>query len=305
MSTPRLATAALFALLPLSALAQQAVDETRPLAADARVEISNMRGEIRVRGSDRSDIGIRGSIGEGAKGLIVEGDAKRLKVRVDYPESRGGWGGWLGGTSVGDSRLEIELPRGVSLEVSSVSATIDVRDVAGERLKVETVSGRIEVEAVPVELEVDAVSGDVTLRLDGSKRVDIETVSGDVELDGRLDGRLKAQAVSGDLVFRLGDSPLADGNLSTVSGDLRLDTALARDGRLQANSLSGDVEISMPSATSASLRIETFSGRIRSDHGKVEKEQYGPGARLSTTLGDGDGQIRVESFSGSVEFRTR
>jgi DUF4097 and DUF4098 domain-containing protein YvlB len=289
MNATRLATAILVALLPLAAVAETPIREDRPLAADARVEVNNMAGEIRIVGSDREGIEIRGSIGEGAKGLIVEGDEKRLRIRVDYPESRGGWGGWFGGGSVGDSRLEISLPRGVSLELGSVSANIDVRSVGGQRLKV----------------EIDAVSGDVTLRLEGSKLVDIETVSGDAEVQGSLSGRLKAQAVSGDLVFRLADNALADTSISAVSGDVRLQAALAKDGRLSVNSLSGDVEIDLPASTSASLRIETFSGSIRSDQGKVEKEQYGPGARLSTTLGGGEGQIRLESFSGNVELRTR
>lgn len=305
MNATRLATAVLIALLPLAAAAETPISEDRPLAADARVEVNNMAGEIRIVGSDREGIEIRGSIGEGAKGLIVEGDEKRLRIRVDYPESRGGWGGWFGGGSVGDSRLEISLPRGVSLELGSVSANIDVRSVGGQRLKVETVSGNVDVDAAPGEVEIDAVSGDVTLRLEGSKLVDIETVSGDAEVQGSLSGRLKAQAVSGDLVFRLAKNALADTSISAVSGDVRLEAALAKDGRLSVNSLSGDVEIDLPASTSASLRIETFSGSIRSDQGKVEKEEYGPGARLSTTLGGGEGQIRLESFSGNVELRTR
>jgi len=71
------------------------------------------------------------------------------------------------------------------------------------------------------------------------------------------------------------------------------------------NSMSGSIDLRVPASTSSSLRIETFSGRIRSDVGTVEKEKYGPGARLASQLGQGDGSIRIESFSGNVDFRSK
>ena len=52
MNATRLATAVLIALLPLAAAAETPISEDRPLAADARVEVNNMAGEIRIVGSD-------------------------------------------------------------------------------------------------------------------------------------------------------------------------------------------------------------------------------------------------------------
>lgn len=298
-----LAIAAALLLCP-PVQAATSIDETRPLDARAEVEISNVRGSIKVTGSDRSDIRITGSIGEDAKGLIIEGDDKRLQVRVDYPESNG-WGGWWGSGDVDDSHLVIELPTGVELAVESVSATVRVDNLRGERLKVESVSGDIEVKAAAVEVELSAVSSDIELELDGSQSVDLESVSGDLILSGRVTESIEAETVSGNVDVDLADSALAKFSGNTVSGDLKLRIGLADGGRLGIEALSGDVELSLPAATSATLRVESFSGDIRSAFGEVKSEDAGPGSSLRATLGEGSGQIRVESFSGDVRIESR
>ncbi|MCK7592135.1 DUF4097 family beta strand repeat-containing protein [Pseudomarimonas salicorniae] len=299
--------AACFALLALNAplaLAQEDIDERRSLDADASVEIQNMQGSITVTGSDIDGIVIRGRLGEGARKLEVEGDERRLKIKVDYPESGGGWRSWWGGGAVGDSDLRIELPRGVSLSVSTVSASIEVDNVDGPRLSLETVSGRVRATSASPEVEADSVSGDITLDLGAATELDLESVSGDIELRGIVNGRLKAESVSGDLDLQP-QGRLKDARVSVVSGDVLLDAALDGAARAVINSLSGDVVVSLPSDASAALRIETFSGRIDSAVGKVEKEEYGPGARLNHRLGAGEADLRLESFSGNVRFRLK
>lgn len=304
-AVPRLAIACLVAA---GCAAQGAdareINETRPLAGNAQVEVSNLRGSIVISGGEREDIVIRGTLGEGARELQIEGDAQRLRIKVDYPQSGGGWGRWWGGGDLGDSDLRIELPRGASVTAKSVSATIEVKGVDGPRLALETVSGDVTARSGSAEVEADTVSGDLVLELAAATDVDIESVSGDVELRGRVGERLKAEAVSGDLDIRL-DAALKDLRLSVVSGDITLEAPLDPAARASLNSLSGDVSVLLPEATSAELRIETFSGRIDSPVGTVEKEQYGPGARLAHRLGAGEAELRLETFSGNVRLRLR
>ena len=62
----------------------------------------------------------------------------------------------------------------------------------------------------------------------------------------------------------------------------------------------GDVRLRVPADTSARLRVESFSGTIKSDFGTVKREEFGPGSSLEERLGDGDGELSLESFSGDV-----
>ncbi|MBD8524976.1 DUF4097 family beta strand repeat-containing protein [Pseudomarimonas arenosa] len=290
-------------LLASSVQAEQKVDETRQIAPDARVEIHNMRGDIRVRGGS-NELRIVGTIGEGAKGLIVEGDPQRWSVRVDYPE-QSGWGGWWGRSEVRDSSLQVDLPTGVTLVVESVSADIDVAGVGGARVEIESVSGDIELDSTASEVEVTAVSGDLILKTAGARKVELETVSGDIDLSGQGEGSLRVETVSGRAKINANAAGMEKIVGSTVSGDLLVDAKMVSGGRIQLEAMSGDIELTLPPGASGDLRIETFSGDISSPVGKVEREEYGPGAKLRHALGDGRGEIRLESFSGDVRLRTQ
>src|SRR6188768_2043415 len=95
------------ALLTFSASAGAAtpIDETRALDARGRIDIENIKGRIQVRGWDRPEVKISGSLGEGVEKLVVEGDAQHLVVKVQYPK-RGGWGDG----KAGSSDLQLTVP---------------------------------------------------------------------------------------------------------------------------------------------------------------------------------------------------
>lgn len=289
------------ALASIAAPTQAATpfDETRPLNADAEVALDNLKGRIEVTTWDRNEIRIAGERGDGTKALLIEGDAAKLRVKIEYPESKGWFGTW---NSEGDaSQLRVTLPVGASLSVDSVSAEVDVRGVAGRRLSIENVSGDVLVLSAAREVEIETVSGEVSAELGGDE-VEVESVSGDVEVRGDLRGKVSLEAVSGGVQL---DSGGAARQISAgvVSGDVRLRTALQADGRLSAESLSGDLEVILPKSTSAVVRASSFSGDIRSDQGTVDKEEYGPGSSLSVTLASGAGRIDLETFSGDLRLR--
>lgn len=292
-------TAIAFCLLfALPAFAVERFDETRAVDADARIEIENRQGLIRVDTWERDEVVIEASLGKGARGVQVEGDRRRLSIRIDYPE-RGG--GWFGGGAAGDSELRVKLPAGATLKVSSVSAKVEVAGPAGQRVEIGTVSGDVRYRGTAAVLELATVSGDARIE-GGAREVSLQSVSGDVALRADVSDRLRAESVSGDLDLRSATA-LKQVQANVVSGDVELALSLAPGGRLTAQSLSGDVEAVLPKSTSADISASSFSGRIRSAVGTVQKERYGPGSSLSTTLGEGDGQIRLESFSGDLELR--
>lgn len=98
--------------------------------------------------------------------------------------------------------------------------------------------------------------------------------------------------------------PLQRLPVSTVSGDLQLLAQTAVRGRFDIESLSGDVQLQLAPGTSARLHAETFSGDSNSDVGTFAREECGPGARLDAQLQEGNGQVRVEAFSGRTRLRS-
>jgi hypothetical protein len=299
MSRPAAALA--LALLLPAAQAATPFDETRPLQPDARVSLDNLKGRIEVGTWDRPEIHITGKRGEGTTGLLIEGDAAELKVKIEYPESGGSWFGGWGSDRADDSELRVTLPAGVALTVDSVTATIVVRGVAGASLEVENVSGDVDVDTAAADVAVKTVSGDAKIAARGAD-LTVESVSGDVEVGGELAGRIQLEAVSGRLVLNSsGKAKQIDAGV--VSGDIELRTGLLPGAKLKAESLSGNLLVVLPRDASARVNASSFTGSIRSPVGEVQTEEHGPGSSLETTLGSGDGRVDLETFSGDLQLR--
>ncbi|MBB5015099.1 DUF4097 family beta strand repeat-containing protein [Rehaibacterium terrae] len=292
----------LLSLAVAPATAATPIDESRPLAADGRVAIDNLKGRILVRTWDRNEVRVSGSLGEGVERLAIDGGAGSLSIRVIYPQSRGGLFNWWGGSDRGGpSNIEVRVPVRAEVVAQGVSADIDIEGVRGRRLEAKTVSGKIRAEGAPEEAEFNAVSGSLDLQLEGSS-VTAGTVSGTVTLQGSPGGRITVETVSGSIAVSAGEVRRLDA--STVSGSLRLKVdRLARDARIGAETLSGGIDLILPRDSSARLSVSTFSGDIRSEVGEVKRPRHGPGSSLEARLGDGDGDVRLESFSGTVRVR--
>lgn len=291
---------AMLAIAP--AYAATTIDETRPLNANGKVHIENLKGRVVVRTWAKPEVHITGSLGKGVEKLEVDGDSNSLDIGVKYPNSKGGWNLW----GRDDHRteptiLEITLPQRASVQVETVSADIDIQQVAGRKLEASSVSGAVTVvSSSPDEARFENVSGNTTLRITTGK-VSAESVSGNVSLQGGLTGEVSVESVSGNV--KLMAQPLVRLVASTVSGDLDLQAALKPSGTIKADTLSGELDLILPKSTNAKLHAESFSGDIRSPSGKVEEEEHGPGKWLDTTYGTGQGQIHLESFSGDVQVQ--
>ncbi|MFT3805761.1 DUF4097 family beta strand repeat-containing protein [Arenimonas sp.] len=300
MSLIKLAPLAL-AIAALPAFAGTPINETRALAADGSVSIENIKGRIIVRTWAQPQVRITGSLGKGAEKLEVDGDGRDLSIEVKYPDHKGNWS-W-NRNDFEPTTLEITVPQKASLDIESVAADVDVQQMAGRKLDVSSVSGNVVVTASsPGQATVENVSGDITLRIT-TDSVDVENVSGDINIQGGLSGRVSVETVSGNATVLA--KTLSKLQFSSVSGDADLQAALATNGVVTSETVSGTLRLGLPKATSAQLSIETFSGDINSPVGKVDREEYGPGKSLNARLGQGQGKIRLESFSGNVNVELK
>src|SRR5690606_22425741 len=105
----------LMLLAAAPALAATPIDETRPVAADGRVSIDNLKGRIDAEPWDRPEARSTGPRGEGVERLQIDGSGGALRIEVRYPQNKRGWSG--GGSSDGGepSDLRVQVPAGVSL----------------------------------------------------------------------------------------------------------------------------------------------------------------------------------------------
>lgn len=287
-------------LAPGAVLAGTPINETRSVDADARIEVSNVKGAVNVTAWDKGEVAISGTLGSGAKRLSVDGEGGHLSVKVEGPDKSKGWMNFGSDSSMEESILNLKVPRKASLEINVVSADVVVADLAGGEVQIDTVSGRVRVGSDSKRVRIDSVSGDV--EFDGkSAETEVETVSGDVSARG-VGGRTRFETVSGTVRVKA-STPLRDTSAGTVSGDIEISGPIDRGGRVHLETMSGDVRLGVTSDLSARIRAESFSGTLRSDFGTVQKREHGPGSNLDAKVGDGDADIDIDNFSGDVTIR--
>ncbi|MFI5184217.1 MAG: hypothetical protein ACHQNV_07460, partial [Vicinamibacteria bacterium] len=170
--------------LPAVASAQSKLDEKRAASPEGSVEIENAAGSIRVIGWSRPEITVTGTLGDGAEGLDFSGGPKRTKIEVDVE----------GNPHHVSSDLEIHLPVGSKIEISSFSANITVTEVTGT-VSAETVSGSISVSGPAKEVSAHTVQGAIEIA-GPIKSVQVEGVNGPVTVKGAT-GTVNANTVDG------------------------------------------------------------------------------------------------------------
>jgi hypothetical protein len=291
--------------LPLAALfyaglacADTPLDLTHPATAHGRVSISNVKGEVTVTAWDRDEVHVGGRLGDGARPLSITGTNDALEIKV---QAQGGSGffNWGSDNAMTATTLNVQVPRGTSLEVNVVSAPLSIDGLDGGAIEVNSVSGKIRINARTPSLEVDSVSGGIE-QAGHARTANLQTVSGDILAPG-LGDEAKLETVSGHVQARGG--PWRSFTLSTVSGDVDVSGGPAANSSFSIDSMSGDVQLQLPANTSGNLHASSFSGDLRSDFGTPKEPEHGPGSSLDVRLGDGRGKINVETFSGDLRVR--
>lgn len=285
-----LTTLAGVVVLPVSA--GTPINQTRPLDARGRVEIENVKGRVEVVAWDRPEVKLTGMLGDGVEKLSVDGDARVLRIKVQYPtRSR----------NAEPSDLIVQMPVLADLDIETVSADINVSGMASRELEIESVSGDIVASGAPRRGSVSSVSGDIRLAMN-SASLKVETVSGQLTAQGRLNGEVALESVSGDVRLNALGERVRKLSANTVSGDVDLNVALAEDGEIRMESVSGDLLLRLPADLSAYVSGESFSGDLAAPGAKIKKEEFGPGSSFRARYGNGKGDIRIQTFSGDARL---
>ena len=288
MKTIRLtALFGLLLILPFMAMAED-VSETRAVAADGNVSVSNIAGEIIITVWDKNEAQLTGTLGTNLRLEITE-NSNGVRFDVIHIEDS---------DEYDESDLELVVPRNASIVADGVSSDISIEGSSGASVTAESVSGDVEVSATVARAEFSTVSGDLDFEGTAS-RVSAETVSGDIEIEG-VSGEISMSTVSGDVELLAG--AVSQGKFETVSGSLDLSLSVADGGRLTVEGMNGDVVLLLPASQSGEINAQTFSGDIDSDFGTTKSESFGPGSHLKHLSGDSGSSIRVETFSGDIHI---
>lgn len=279
----------LCALAATGASAAVEINESRPAEPEARIELRAVGGHFQVVGHDQPLLELSGRLGDDVEELKLEGDPGHWRIVVEMKKQSG----WSWGRKA-QTELVLKVPHAASLELSTVSADLDLRGLDGREISLQTVSGDIDIErSRPEALRVKTVSGDLALDGGASRLNRVESVSGDLKLAG-LAGQVEVRTVSGDL--NLDGSEIDALELQSVSGDLALNVRPNADARIDIGTHSGDVRLKLPRSPGHRVDAKSFSGDFRSGFAEAQRDQR----TRRYSFGDASVRIEIESFSGDI-----
>lgn len=310
------------ALVCMCAVAETPVDESASVRPDAKITIDNAKGKTTITGWDQDRVEVHGVIGTGVTKFDFSAGESMVRIAVINPKRLRG---------IGESNLEIKVPHGASLSIEGVSANVILSDVTGST-EIETVSGGITVDGDLEYLRAESVSGGIRakgamgavnsetvsgkIEISGSaERVSAETVSGSIDLDtvarrveaetvsgtvtmAKVEGDLRAESVSGKIVVDGG--AFDECKLTSCSASVQWKGKLNPHGELQADSHSGGVKLDFLEVPDATYTLDSFSGGISLNIPDAAGVNSGRSIRF--TRGDGSSEVRVETFSGSINI---
>lgn len=265
------------------------VDRLLPAKPRGEVEIEVAAGSLRVVGEDRSDVAVRGTLGDGASGLDTDVDGRWIRLVVAAPRPE------VDGAPGPRSDLEVRVPFGNAVTVKTFSADVAVEGVSGE-LSLETASGGVTVDGSPRAATVRTVSGAVSLDV-SSAVVRIDNVSGPVTVAGDIED-LAAEIVDGSLAVsaRIRN----EARLGSVVGDVGFEGTLDPVARLRVEGSTADLELALPEHVE--VAVEAVGGVLESEGGPSFTAERGERLRREHTFGDGGPIVAVSTFGGRVRL---
>ena len=211
--------------------------------------------------------------------------------------------------------VRVVVPRGKRVSVYLGVGEAKIENVDGD-LYVDVSSAPVTATRTRGKLSLDTGSGEVRVT-DAQGEIDLDTGSGNVEVSNIRGPHLKMDTGSGRV--RGSDVVVDEIELDTGSGSVRLGQVQSKritldsgsgsvelDLRADVESVridsgSGGVTLGIPESLGAEIRIDTGSGGIDTDipvQVKKAERNY-----LSGTIGDGKGEIVIETGSGGVRLR--
>ena len=269
------------------------IDTTVAFSQDGTIELSLVAGTMKLSTWNENKVRVVAST-SGPPSLQFDASSSHVSLEQASNGSRGDR------NSVGSATYDVTVPVGSRATLSAVSGDINASGLRG-RVEVSTVSGAVNVHDVGSGLSVEGVSGGITIANVGGE-AHVENVSGRVSLTG-VRGSASVETVSGGITLTgvAGNSIHA----TSVSGNLDFAGPVGGSARYNFETHSGRANLRIAGNANAAIRVESFSGSVSNDYPGAVKRRNSDDDDTSSVdfiMGQGQGRLRVETFSGNVHI---
>ena len=212
----------------------------------------------------------------------------------------------------GSSDVDIEVPRGATLYVTTRDGDIDISNVS--EVRAETTGGNISLRRIGRAVEAATVGGDISLE-ESAGRIRLRSISGSIDAikAKAVEGSdfLFVKTISGDVRLEQVSQPRVEAG--TITGEISLAGPLAQGGFYGFNTVTGDVTLTMPDSVSFEVTAKVSQGGevitdfpLKYADGISTRDVMSSG-KLAGSYGAGSSpaKLNLVSFSGTLRLRKK
>jgi DUF4097 and DUF4098 domain-containing protein YvlB len=198
---------------------------TYQLAANGRVSLANINGDVAITTWDRNEVKVDAIKTAATKErldeakIVVNAQADSIAIKTEYPHSNG----WRSHDNPANVRYTLTVPRNARLDEISL------------------VNGDLAVEGVTADVHAESVNGTVVAKgLRG--RAELSTVNGRVEADfAQLQNDVRLTSVNGTLAVIIPSDARAEVSAETMNGHISNDFGLNVQDHMVGHNLRGTI----------------------------------------------------------------
>ena len=257
------------------------VEKTVDTTPNPRVSVTNLRGNVVVKGWDKTQIHALCTTASSKVEVDMEatppqGQAERVRFQAHSIDAQP-----ASGAETADYSLDVP-----------VNSILDIRNS----------QGNVRVEKVQGDVHVSTVSAPVSV-LDAFGHLQVDSVGGNIEIV-HPSGRVEASSVNGDIRFTSPTSAELRGH--TSSGRIVYQGDFAPRGNYDLSAYSGDVDVFCPRTASFEL-IAKGKGKVY-DEFRMTPKPHTPSMSphyqsFSGIYHQGKATLEVRSYSGAIHIR--
>ena len=283
--------AAAWLIAPTVAAAQEResrkpqTDRTVPVTRGSRLVINHDAGEVVVRTWNNDSLRVRASHSDRVS-IDVQTNANIVTIRSKSTGPRG------------SVDFDITAPTWMPVKVSGQFIYIGIEG-GQNQVSADTVRGDIVIKGGAGIVTAKSIHGEIIVE-DAKGRINLSSVNEAIRVTGAT-GEIVAETTNGDISLSKVQAKLVD--VATVNGDVLFDGGFSTGGQYRFVTHNGDITLVVPENTGATFGVRTYNGDFQSNLPTKPVGEIRRGRRVSYTLGNGEAEVELESFGGTIRLR--
>ena len=183
----------------------------------------------------------------------------------------------------------------------------EVQVPADANVLIRSVNGPLRAENLKSDLTVRGDTASVDIRNIAGAHVHVQTVSGPVTLNNITDGHVEIVSVGGKV--QLTSVTGSKVSVNTTSGDIAYDGDFNGGGDYSFSNHSGNIDITLPASSSVDLTARSVTGSVENDFPLQQKAHSAfastPGRSFAGTSNSGSSSVELRTFNGKIRVKKR